>query len=229
MRRILLFLGLGFLIIACKGKKNSKDIVEGRITGLKKGTVYLNKIERGKLIPVDSVQVKGTDKFSFDLTAYEPQLMAITLKENENKSYILFFADDTVNTVKTSLRKFGIDKVVEGGENHRKWIEYREMIRQYNDRKLDWVKENFEAAKNKDTAELNKTTEALKSLEKRRVLYALNYSFTHKDLPVGAYVALKELALNPKLLDTVYRAMNDRMKRSYYGKQIKSVLDSLND
>ena len=226
MKKILMVLGLGILL-SCTNGKNKDDVLRGRIIGLKKGTVYLNKIEHGKPVPVDSLRIKGTDEFEFDLSGYEPQLMAITLKENKKGDYVLFFADDTVNTVKTSLRKFGIEKTATGGENFRKWTAFKEMMSQYHDRKLDLIKEKFQASKNRDTAGLNEIEKELQSLEKRRLLYALNFSFTNKDLPVGAYVAYTQLRQSRPLLDTVFKAMNNDIKQSYYGKQIGAVLDSL--
>ncbi len=224
MKKVWIF-GMIITMFSCKTDKQNKDILQGQIVGLKKGTVYLNRVENDTLIAVDSVSVKGDDSFTFDLTPYEPQLMAVTLKEDTDREYILMFTDDTVNLLKTSLRKYGVEKVLSGGENFRKWQEYKQILRQYNDKKLDLIKEEVEAVRQKDSQLHNQVKEQLFSLEKRRIKYALNFSISNKHLPVGAYVALKELTSSRRLLDTVYKSLNPDIRQSLYGQKIKRLLN----
>ncbi len=226
MKKIIYFLFFIYLYISCQSDTKNNDLLKVKIVGLKKGTVYLNTIENGKMIPADSIRTKGRNELVFDLRAYEPRLMALTLKE-QPENYLLFFADDTINTIQTSLRKFGLDTIVHSGINYRQWMAYRHMLSQYNDRKLDLIKEEMEAVKNNDTSRLNDIRKKLFSLERKRIKYALHFSFTHKNLPIGAYVAATELQGNKKLLDTLYSSLPDKIKSSLYGKQIKSMLDTM--
>ncbi len=215
-----------FLLTSCQKESLKNDRVDIRINGFKKGKVFLNKLKNGLPEPVDSITVKGTDSISFDLSAFEPQLMLITIKDIPNK-YILFFSDDTVNKIYTSLAKFGLEKYLLGGNNLKKWQYYQEMVRTYNDRKLDLMKEEFEASQKNDTAKLNKIRKKTVELDKRIKRFALNFVFENKNLPVSAYAALVEFHNNPEILDTIYKSFPQRVKQSLYAKEIKKILDSI--
>ena len=215
-----------FLLISCQKESQITDRVDIRINGFKKGTVFLNKLENGLPEPVDSIKVKGTDSISFDLSAFEPQLMLITIEDIPNR-YILFFSDDTINKIYTSLAKFGLEKFLSGGDNLKKWQYYQEMVQTYNDRKLDLMKEEFDASQNKDTARLTEVREKMTSLDKRIKRFALNFVFENKNLPVSAYAALVEFHNNPQILDTVYKSFPQNIKQSLYAQEIKKILDSV--
>ncbi|NPA43375.1 MAG: DUF4369 domain-containing protein [Chlorobi bacterium] len=214
------------LMAACQSSRFSSDRVEGEIKGLKKGTLYLSVIRDGKPVPVDSLRLEGSGKFVFELDTLEPQLLMLSLKEKP-ADYILFFADDTVNLVYTSLDKMGVYPRLKGGPNLRAWQEYKRMIAQYNDKRVEAVKNRLESQRKGDTIALRKAEQTLASVEKRRRLYAWQFAFTHKDLPVGAYVALVELNRAPAALDTLYKAMPPRIRQSLYGRMIASVLDTV--
>ena len=67
--RFLIFLFALILISSCETKVKSnidKMIVKGKIEGLRKGKLYLQKIEDTLLVNIDSTLVKGTPNFSFE-------------------------------------------------------------------------------------------------------------------------------------------------------------------
>ena len=207
-------------------KKLPPDRLEGEIKGLKKGTVYLSVLKDGKPQQKDSIHIHGKGKFTFDLSSYPPQLMIIELKEKPG-DYILFFADDTVNKVITLLKKFGVNPIIKGGVNTRKWLEYNKITQQYTDKRLELFKNQWEASKEKDSIALKQIEDDFEKLEKRRKLYGLNFAMTNASLPIGAYVALVEFYDNTKALDTLYKAMPEKVKQSVYGKQIRERLNEL--
>jgi len=207
-------------------KKLPADRLEGEIRGLRKGTVYLSVLKDGKPERKDSIRVHGDGKFTFDLSAYPPQVMVIELKEKPGE-YILVFAGDTVNQVVTRLDKFGVNPQITGDVNTRKWLEYNNMMRQYNDKRLELIKRQWEAAKEQDSTALKQIEDEFEKLEKRRKLYGLNFAMTNASLPVGAYVALVEFYDNAKALDTLYKAMPEKVKQSVYGNRIRERLDEL--
>ena len=64
MKKIITLLVLSLLITACSSKKEGNMIVKGQIKGLKKGTLYLQKMKDTLLITVDSLDLLGSDKFT---------------------------------------------------------------------------------------------------------------------------------------------------------------------
>ena len=71
----LLVLGFVLLIASCSSKKEGNMIVNGQIKGLKKGTLYLQKIENDTLLKtIDSVAVLGSDQFTLTANIEEPEM-----------------------------------------------------------------------------------------------------------------------------------------------------------
>ena len=61
MKKIITLLVLSVLITACSSKKEGNMIVQGQIKGLKKGTLYLQKMKDTLLVSVDSLDLLGSD------------------------------------------------------------------------------------------------------------------------------------------------------------------------
>ncbi len=225
MKKLAIVFVLFLTVFSCN-KKNSSAELKGKIVGFRKGTLVLNRVENDSLIPVDSISVKTTDgSFSFDLSGMEPQLMVLTVKERPG-DYLAFFTDDTVITLQTTLEHFGVDKYIHGGENTRLWKDYRKILKQYNDHKLDLIEKRLKMKSNVPDSIKIKWEKEARSLEKRRKLYALNFAIRHADKPVAAYVALTEFRTNRKALDTIYNSLTPEVKNSYYGKQIRKMFAS---
>ena len=64
-----LIISLGMSIIACdkKQKKNLDDmmIVKGSVEGLRKGTLYLQKVLDTIVVDIDSIVINGSPNFDF--------------------------------------------------------------------------------------------------------------------------------------------------------------------
>ena len=63
MKKIIATIALLILVIACNSKEEGNMIVQGTIKGLKKGTLYLQKMKDSALVSVDSIALLGNDKF----------------------------------------------------------------------------------------------------------------------------------------------------------------------
>ena len=71
----LLVLGFVILMAACSSKKEGNMIVNGQIKGLKKGTLYLQKIDKDTILKtIDSVSVLGSDQFTLTANVDEPEM-----------------------------------------------------------------------------------------------------------------------------------------------------------
>ena len=71
-------------------------IVQGQIKGLKKGTLYLQKMKDTLLVSVDSVALLGKDTFTLTDNVDSPVLYYLTFDGNTTDKRILFFGEKVV-------------------------------------------------------------------------------------------------------------------------------------
>jgi hypothetical protein len=227
MKKFGLFV-LSLLVLAACSSEEKNLKIDGRVQGLKKGTLYLQKIEDTSLITLDSVIVDGEEAFSFDTFIDGPQVLYLYLNKKDNNEYddrFLFFAEPGEMAVNTTLRNFETDAVVEGSENQKKLVEYRKMMQNFNNRNLELIQKNLMAQKNKDQTLIDSTAQAYDNLLKRRYLYTVNYAINNKNMEVAPYLAMSEIFdANIKYLDTIYSSLSPQVKESRYGKSLKDYL-----
>lgn len=227
MKKISILLLAIIALISCNNKE-SNLIVNANIEGLKKGTVYLQKIEDTLMVDVDSVKVNGNANISLEAFIESPQVMYLYLKKVDNSQYddrIDFFAEEGEVTINTTLEKFVTDAEIIGAKNQEKLEEYRKMMTRFNDKNLELIKENFEAQKEENEEKLIEVNKQYESLLKRKYLYTVNFAINNKDLEVAPYLALSEVFdANIKYLDTIYNSLEPKVKKSMYGKELKDFL-----
>ncbi|KZS38266.1 hypothetical protein AWE51_17020 [Aquimarina aggregata] len=198
--------------------------VSGNIKGLKKGMLYLQKIQDTVLVNVDSVYIEGQSDFLMKSQVSEPEIHYLYLDKNDGARYndrIDFFAEPGTITINTTLGDFEKDAKVVGGKNEAKFQEYKKMLERFNARNLRLIKENFEASKQKDDEKLIENDEAYKKLLKQKYLYTINFAMYNKKLEVAPYITLSEVFdANIKYLDTVANSLSPKVKKSLYGKQL---------
>lgn len=227
MKKLALLLVILISITACS-EKESNLIVSGEVKGLKKGTLYLQKINDTILVNVDSVVVTGDPKFTMATTIESPQIMYLYLEKVDNNRYddrIEFFADEGQVTINTKLEKFETSAEVIGSVNQEKLMEYRKMISRFNDQNLDLIKESFEAEKAQDEEKLMEIDQKYDKLLKRKYLYTVNFAINNKEHEIAPYLALSEVFdANIKYLDTIYTSLAPKVKKSKYGVELKKFL-----
>jgi len=199
-----------FLIGCSTPEKKGNVTITGEIKGLKKGTLYLQKIKDTMLITIDSMIV--------------PEIHFLYLDKDDGAQYndrIDFFAEPGEITITTSLNDFEKDIRITGGENEMKFQEYKKMLKKFNERNLKLIKEDFEAKKQNDQDKLIANDKAYKDLVKQKYLYTINFAMFNKKLEIAPYVTLTEVYdANIKYLDTVARALPPKIKKSRYGEQL---------
>lgn len=227
MKKYVVFLALILIAVACS-RKETNLIVKGNIEGLKKGTLYLQKIEDTLLVNVDSVVIRGDANFILEDYISSPQIMYLYLDKVDNKDYderIEFFAEEGEITINTTLKNFEVDAKVTGSTNQEKLTEYRTMMRRFNDRNLELIQQNFEAQRDDNEDLLLATNEEYDRLLKRKYLYTVNFAVNNKDLELAPYLALSEVFdANIRFLDTIYNSITPEVKKSRYGKELKDFL-----
>ncbi|MCC8360534.1 DUF4369 domain-containing protein [Salinimicrobium sediminilitoris] len=227
MKKIgLLLLALTMLAACSSEEKNLK--IQGKVQGLKKGTLYLQKVEDTSLVTIDSVVMKGNETFAFETFIESPQVLYLYLNKKDNNIYddrILFFAEPGEMTINTTLKNFEDDVVVEGSENQKKLLEYRKMVNRFNTRNLELIQQSVKARQEENLASLDSANAEYDRLLRRRYLFTVNFAINNKNLEIAPYLAMSEVFdANIKYLDTIYSSLTPKVKESQYGKNLKEFL-----
>ena len=228
MKKILV-LGFVLLLAACSSKKEGNMIVSGQIKGLKKGTLYLQKIENDTILKtIDSVSVLGSNQFTLTANVDEPEMYYLTFNGNTTNKYITFFADKGNITINDDVSKFGVNPIIEGSKNQDILNNYTKISRRFNEQNLDLIQRKFYAQKsnNKDSVDIiNKEYE---TLLRRRYMVTVNFALNNKDNHVAPYLALTELVnANVKWLDTINKSLSPEVKKSLYGKKLDKFVSDI--
>lgn len=224
-------LGLLFIAIitlaACTSEETNLEI-KGKVQGLKKGTLYLQKVEDTSLITIDSVVMTGNENFVFETFIKSPQVLYLYLNKKDNTIYddrLMFFAEPGEMIINTTLKNFEGDAIVEGSENQKKLMEYQAMINKFNTRNLELIQKSVAAEQEQDQATIDSANAAYDQLIRRRYLFTVNFAMNNKDLEVAPYLAISEIFdANIKYLDTIYSSLTPEVKESRYGQSLEEFL-----
>lgn len=229
MKHLLSIAIVTFILVSCQ-KETNNLFISGNIKGLKKGTVYLQKVGDSSLVNIDSVQISGSSEFVFSTFIEEPQIMFIELERNTGDDYaelVNFFAEPGEISLTTSLKNYGMDlEIVSNFENQKKLEEYTEVIKRFNTDRLDLIEANFNASQDQDEGKLDSINDKFNKILLRKYLYTVNFAINNKNLEISPYVILYEaFDANIKYLDTVYNALEKPIQKSMYGNQLKELIE----
>ncbi|QSS97523.1 DUF4369 domain-containing protein [Psychroflexus sp. ALD_RP9] len=234
MKKITITLMACIGILSCTNQENQLH-VNGKIEGLKKGTLYLQSFQDSSFNNLDSIILKGSGEFDLNGQISEPQILALKLNDkskDEDFKRLYFFGDpNEAYTVNTTLDGFIVNqKILTNSKNQQKLEEFNAIFKKFNDANLDLIAKSFEE-KNSKTLDIKKQDSLQKSynnLLKRKYLYTVNFAINNKDLEVAPYVMLAEAYdANIAYLDTVYKSLKPKIQKSLYGQQLKDLIDNI--
>lgn len=226
MRRICVFILCTSLLVACSETENFK--VSGTVKGLKKGTIYLQRIQDTILVNIDSLVVDGDPEFEFSVNLDEPEVLYLHLDKIDASGYddrILFFAEPGEMNITTSLKNFEGFAAVIGSENQMRWIEFQKMNQKFNDKNLDLIKGSYESQIAGDQENILKYDDSLQRLLTTKYRYTGQFASTNADLEMAPFLILSQIPdANVTYLDTLYNKFPNKIRRSKYGKQLKKLI-----
>jgi hypothetical protein len=227
MRRIVVMLFAFLLVYACKkDEKPNVMYVKGSVSGLKKGTLYLQKQIDSLVVTVDSVEVNDSDEFLLTDVVTSPEMYYVALANTDKK--IPFFGEKDTVYISTTLQKFSYKHTITGSDNQKLLDDYYEIIRKFNNQNLDLQKAGLEARIAGIADSIAGVENKKTSLLKKRYLYSINYAINHADHEVSPYIALTDLVdANPKWLDSIFNSLTPEVKKSKYGEELKTYIVSI--
>lgn len=208
--------------------------VSGRVDGLRKGTLFLQKVLDSTLIDIDSIVINGNPEFNFKTKIESPEIYYLYLNKDDGDTIndrVMFFAEKGEITINTLLKTFESSAKVSGSENQELLQEYRKIARQFNAKNLDYINAYINNVKSANDSRFSDSIQKeMDNLLKRRYLYALNFAVTHGDNVIAPYIALTEVSdANIKYLDTVASKLTEEVKSSKYGKLLIDLIANRKD
>ena len=109
MNYIVKFLFLSIFFVNCSSPKKKNMNITGSIDGLKKGTLYLQKISDSLIKNVDSIEIDGNNDFKLGDNITDSEVYYLYLKKNDGDTLndrIPFFGEkgDIITVSYTHLR-----------------------------------------------------------------------------------------------------------------------------
>eukprot|EP01090_Pellita_catalonica_P012024 TRINITY_DN2520_c0_g1_i8.p2 TRINITY_DN2520_c0_g1~~TRINITY_DN2520_c0_g1_i8.p2 ORF type:complete len:211 (-),score=50.21 TRINITY_DN2520_c0_g1_i8:937-1569(-) len=202
--------------------------IRDRIKGLKKGTLYLQKMKDTLLVSVDSMALLGDDKFILTDNVESPVMYYLTFDGNTTDKHIMFFGEEGEITINDKIEEFGFKPEIKGSKNQEVMNEYRKINQRFMEQRLDFVKKEVEARQAQDEVQLEQVEADYKKMVRRRFLFSTNFAIANADSEAAPYIALSELYdANIQLLDTINNSLTDKVKNSEYGKRLQKFVDDI--
>jgi hypothetical protein len=225
MRKSIILLLSIVVFASCSEKKSTKNFVlTGNIKGLKKGTLYIQRINDTVLVAIDTIKINGDSHFSSEFDLQSPEMLYLFLDRGVSNSVdnnISFFAEKGKMNIETSLDFFTADVKITGSKNQALYDEYKKVVSRFVDQDLDLIEKRINALKNNKIEEAARIEEEQKGILKRKYLYTTNFAVNHGDYEVAPYVALAEIYdINLNYMDTIQKSMTPKVAKSLYGKKL---------
>ena len=229
MRKSIIVLLSIVVFASCSEKKSTKNFVlTGNIKGLKKGTLYIQRINDTVLVAIDTIKINGDSHFTSEFDLQSPEMLYLFLDRGVSNSVdnnISFFAEKGNMDIQTSLDFFTADVKIIGSKNQELYDEYKKVVSRFVDQDLDLIEKRINALKDNKIGDAARIEEEQKGILKRKYLYTTNFAVNHGDYEVAPYVALAEIYdINLKYMDTIQKSMTPKVAKSLYGKKLTDFI-----
>ncbi|MEP2237534.1 MAG: DUF4369 domain-containing protein [Maribacter sp.] len=228
MKKILFVVAALLALSSCGDNTEETMIVNGKIKGLKKGTLYLQHVPDSVLITVDSLAINGDGNFSFETKLTSPEIFYLYLDKKDNNDIndrITFFAEPGTITINTDWNTFDTTAKITGSESQEKLKEYKQTMSGINKRNVEIMMNAAQV-----DAELSQiSVDSLANISNRNTqrgyAFAINFALNNKSSFIAPYIALKEIPdANVKYLDSIYSVLSPEVAESKYGKELAVLL-----
>ncbi len=206
-----------FSVISCKNTRTDGYTISGTITGADPGWVLLKKREEGKMITMDSTQVKE-GKFAFSGKVDLPEMYYLQLKDVDGA--VPFFIENGNITIKAYADSLDKSEVT-GSVSHDAFIGYQKEEMVYN-LKLEELYGNYMQAKEAhDTSAVKNIESAYDSVQKAQTVFTKDYILKNGKSIVAAYLAISNAyAYSLEELQAINKAMDPSIANSAYVKKL---------
>lgn len=202
--------------------------VEVFVKDLKKGTLYLERVQDSILVAVDSMQITQEKPIVLEADLNHPELFYVLLDRNKADDFdnrIPFFGEAGNISIQTTLEGYVTKAEVVGSPTQDIFNSYKKVISQFNNEEIDLLAAYLQAQISQNSDSLALLEKQSTSLAKRKILFTANFAVNNRTSVIAPYLALYNLTSDSKsLLDTIAASMSDDVRSSSYGKQLRDYL-----
>lgn len=225
MKKSISVLVVLLLLISCTKKESKTSLhLTGNIKGLKKGTLYIQRVVDTSLVAIDTIVIEGNSNFVTDIAIKSPEMFYLFLDRGVSNSLdnnLLFFAEPGNMNIDANLDFFLSGAKITGSKNQDLFEEFKKSNSRFIDNNLSLIEQKFNAVKNKNRKALDSLNAKQEYNTKRKYLFSANFAVNHKDYEIAPYIALTAIYdINIKYLDTIQKAMTPKVAQSLYGKAL---------
>ena len=231
MKKIFTILLVTILVACSKTDNNNKTgnlEISGSVEGLKKGKLYIHKLNDTILVLLDSIIISGKSNFETKFQLDEPQMLYLSLDRGTTESIdnsIQFFAEPGKMKIETSLQGFYSNAKISGSENQKVYEKYLKIRSNLNNEKLDLLEQELKNKKANNETITEEIQNKRDKLTIRKYLYTANFALINPKYEVSPYIALSEIPdANIKLLDTINKMLVPKVAKSKYGKRLNELI-----
>jgi hypothetical protein len=230
-KTLLAFVSLLLIASCAKNESKTNLHITGNIKGLKKGTLYIQRIVDSTLVAIDTIKIDGSSAFTSDIDLKSPEMLYLFLDRGVTNSLdnnLLFFAEPGNINIETNLDSYLSAAKITGSKNQELYDEYRKISSRFRDENLTLLEQKFNAIKSNNAKAIDSLSAKQDSNTKRRYLYATNFAINNKDYEVAPYITLSEIYdINLKYLDTIQKSMTPKVAQSLYGKKLTKYVEDV--
>jgi hypothetical protein len=230
-KSILAFVSLLLLASCAKNESKTNLHITGNIKGLKKGTLYIQRVVDSALVAIDTIAIDGSSAFESNIDLKSPEMLYLFLDRGVSNSLdnnLLFFAEPGNINIETNLDSFLSGAKITGSKNQELYEEYKKVSSRFRDDNLTLLEQKFNALKRNNTKAVDSLSARQDSNTKRRYLYVTNFAINHKDYEIAPYITLSDIYdINLKYLDTIQKSMTPKVAESLYGKKLTEYVTAV--
>ena len=214
------------LILACSSNNEGLDL-SLQIKGLKKGEIIIKKLSDSAFVGLDSFLINGNNKINFKYILAEPEMIFLDLNLNDGSDTktMNFFAENSKIDIETSLENYGFNLSVKGSTNDSIYRDYISLNKKFNNQKLDLYERSFKNVKSNNKDSLKIIEKMIININTRQFLHNANYAVRNSNYEVAPYIAITDLFESKKILDTIYKSLDQKIIGSKYGIQLKKMVE----
>ena len=208
--------------------------MSGKIDGLTSEKIYL--LESNSII-LDSTKIDNSSLFTLKCYIEEPQILTLRLgKSDTNQAN--FFAETGTMTLSTTSKRFQFDAQFSGSKQQLKLKEFNSFIIKFEEEDLELLELQIQESIKGNQKEIDSISILREKLEKRKILFVINYITNNSKEIISPYLALKynkeikEVAAIQggvftgfDYLTKIYNSYKKEILESKYGIELKKIIE----
>ncbi len=213
-----------FLIFSCTGNQDNFTL-NGKIDGLTTGKIYLLESNNLNSIILDSTEIDNSSKFTLKCYIEISQILILRL-EKSDVDKIEFFAETGTMTFNTNNKRFQFDSKFSGSKQQLKLKEFNSFIIKFEEENLELLELQIQESIKGNQKEIDSISILREKLEKRKILFVINYITNNSKEIISPYLALKyNKDIQSDYLTKIYNSYKKEISESKYGIELKKIIE----